>query len=385
MLKIQVKNSYYSQTYTTNLTVISNISQIEWIDFTSCIPTNSSQLFQVNFKSLGEPSCSYVTYQTSNNANYTIGFIGTSLSTCQSTFPTFSSTINSNYLGDYSALTSSNMISFSSSKIMKTGNLRLYIQVKNSQSLVFSTTNVTVVSVVGLCNIPTVDIVNKSSLFYQPAIYARSDLITLTTQTIINCSSNASNTIQWNIYKVDNKTGNQLGLVAIANNPTLNYADLVIQPSTLSYGLYKFVYMVTMNYNSIYTNQVETYIKVVPSGLLISSLVNAPSGGTYQITRGTSQAIQLNPGTYSKDVDVLISMKSLNYSFYCRVIDNSLTNDFVQISYGVYLDLLTMKKNYTSSSFIQSYVNANTSQSCFDSISNLEFFFCLNYLPYIFL
>lgn len=369
-MAIQIKNFYYSQLYATNLTVISNISQIEWVDFTSCIQTNQSQLFQVNFKSLGEPSCSYVTYQTSNNVNYTIGFAGTSLLTCLNTFPTLSSLISSNYLGNYSTLTSNNIMSFLSSKIIKTGNIRVNIQVKNSLSNKLASTNVTVVTLVGLCNLPTVDILNKSSSFYQPVIYSRSDIITLSTQTTINCSMDASNSILWQIFQVDEKTGDQLKQVVIpTNNPTVNYADLVIQPGTLPYGLYKFVFTVTMNYNSMYTNQVESYVKVVPSGLLISAMASAPRGGTYQITRGTNQTILLNPGAYSQDIDGLAALKKLNYSFYCRVIDNNVIKDFVQISSGVYLDLLTIKNNFSSNSFIQSLVNSNNKQSCFDSTS----------------
>ena len=197
-------------------------------------------------------------------------------------------------------------------------------------------------------------------------------MIALTSQTTINCSSSADSTIQWYIYRVNNVTGNPTSQIVIdpSVNPTVNYANLVIQPGSLSYGLYMFVYSVTMNFNSIYTNQVATYIQVNPSGILVSSLYGSPAGGIYETSRGTGQSIQLNPVQYSSDIDALVQMKNLNFYFYCQVINNGAPYGYPQISYGVNLDLLTMQKNYSTNSIINSFVNANNIQSCFSSISN---------------
>ena len=61
--------------------------------------------------------------------------------------------------------------------------------------------------------------------------------------------------------------------VVINNNPTINYAELVLQPQTLAYGLYRFIYTVTMTNNN-FTSQIDTYIQVIPSGLVISAPAN---------------------------------------------------------------------------------------------------------------
>ena len=97
-----------------------------------------------------------------------------------------------------------------------------------------------------------------------------------------------TNLKQWTIYQVNELTGQDDQQILIKNNPTLGYAELVLQPQTLSYGLYKFVFTVTMaNSKDVYSS-VYTFIKIIPSGLVLSSLeLSQPMyGGTIQITRG---------------------------------------------------------------------------------------------------
>lgn len=274
------------------------------------------------------------------------------------------------FLGTYSTMSSSNLLLFTTSSINKIGNLQLIFKITNSQSSTSVTNNVTSVSTLGLCNIPTLSIINQSALFYQPTIYLRSSQISLTSATQLNCNSSSSNTKQWYVYSVDPKTGSTQSSITLANNPTLNYADLVIQPNILNYGVYKIVYQVTMAYDSVYTSQVETFIQIKPSGLLISTLNDITSAGTYELQLGANQSLTLDPVSYSTDIDSIADISRLNFSFYCRVIDSGVSDDYLSLNYGINLDLLTLKNNFTSNSNIQALLT-NNSKSCFDSISEL--------------
>ncbi len=167
-------------------------------------------------------------------------------------------------------------------------------------------------------------------------------------------------------------TGAQLNQVTLSNNPTINYDQLVIQPSTLGYNLYKLIFQVRMTYNSIYVNEVYSYIQVVPSGLLVNSVNGAIGGGTYQMALGTGQALTLDPRSHSTDVDGIANIKTLNFTIYCQVIDNGVAYGYPQLYYNTNLDLLTIAKNYAQSSDIQNLFNSNNTQhSCFSSISNM--------------
>lgn len=164
----------------------------------------------------------------------------------------------------------------------------------------------------------------------------------------------------------------------------MNYDQLVLQPSTLSYGLYKLVFQVSMTFSSIYTSQVFSYILVKPSGLIIMSVYGSTGGGTYQMALGLSQTLKLDPRSFSDDLDNLVNFNSLNFTFKCRVIDAGVTYGYPQLFYNDDLDLYKIATNYQSSSNIQALFNPNNTQhSCFSSISKhhwetLELSVCLN-------
>ncbi len=85
-------------------------------------------------------------------------------------------------------------------------------------------------------------IITFSSNFIQPIIKRRNDLIVIGTNTKIN-SISLSNVKRWTFYKVENQNEKP---IQVQNNPSINYAELVLQPKTLDYGLYRFVYTVTL-------------------------------------------------------------------------------------------------------------------------------------------
>ena len=95
---------------------------------------------------------------------------------------------------------------------------------------------------------------------------------------------------------MDEITGQIVEQAFVVNNPTINYAMLVLQPQTLSHGLYKIIYTVTME-NVSFTSSAETFIRITPSGLVLSSQKSSQPmyGGTIEITRGQNQKIQFDP------------------------------------------------------------------------------------------
>lgn len=300
--------------------------------------------------------------------------MGTSSATCTSFYPTISTSL---YMGDYLNMktpNTSNSLSFITSKVSQIGNILMTARIVNSQSFISTKTNVTAVLQLGLCEIPTLDISNRSEYFYQPKKYSRSDTIVFSAVTVLNCSSGLSNTKQWSLYRIDPSTGSQLGQVSLASNPSASYAELVISPNTLGYNLYKAVYQVSMSFNSIYTNQIETYFQIAPAGLVISTLYGAPGGGTFETSRGIGQSIQLDPVSYSYDIDAVVQMKSLRFLYYCQVIDNGVAAGYPQLFYNQNLDLLTTKTNYSTNPAIQQLMLSTTTPSCFTSTSNFCYF-----------
>jgi hypothetical protein len=128
---------------------------------------------------------------------------------------------------------------------------------------------------------------------------------------------------------VDASTGNNINQIFIKNNPSLNYAELVLQPKTLSYGLYRFVFTVSIK-NSNNSSQVYTFIQIIPSGLVLSTLkLSQPMyGGSIEITRGQYQAIPFHPFLFTYDIDGLAVISSLTFKYSCQIIDSGFVKGF---------------------------------------------------------
>ncbi len=132
------------------------------------------------------------------------------------------------------------------------------------------------------------NIVARSALHNNAAVYKKSDLIKIVSSTQIICNLTNSNEKQWYIYLVNEVNGVDERQITLNNNPTLNYADLVLQPQTLNYGTYRLVFTVTMtgtNANGLFRSQIDTFVQIVPSGLVISALKSSQPmyGGTIEI------------------------------------------------------------------------------------------------------
>jgi hypothetical protein len=171
-----------------------------------------------------------------------------------------------------------------------------------------------------------VSILDSSSISSNPTVFKKNDLIQLTGQTTLNCSSSLLIQKEWTIFKVSTQIEQQIFL---KDNPTINYADLVLQPQTLSYGLYRIVLAVKMT-NTVFSDSDFTYIRIIPSGLVLSSLkLSQPMfGGTIEITRGQNQQIQFDPFLFTYDIDSEAVITSLTFKYSCQLIESNIPKGY---------------------------------------------------------
>jgi hypothetical protein len=189
------------------------------------------------------------------------------------------------------------------------------------------------------------DIVSRSYPYNNSKDYKKSNLIDIKSVTTINCGSYLINEKSWAIYMLNKLTGINEQQIFLTDNPTVNYADLVIQPNSLAYGLYRIVYTVKMtgsNSKSL-QSQIDTFIQVIPSGLVISALKSSIPmyGGTIEITRGFDQQIQFDPFINSYDIDSVAVVTSLTFKYSCQIIDSNIQMGYTQIpgtNQIIYLD-----------------------------------------------
>jgi hypothetical protein len=128
---------------------------------------------------------------------------------------------------------------------------------------------------------------------------------------------------------VNNITGIDEKQIYLYTNPTLAYAELVLQPQTLSYGLYRIVFTATQifsNSTEKLSKSIDTFIEIIPSGLVISSLkLSQPMyGGTVEITRGSNQSIQFNPYLFSYDIDEVAVITELKFEYSCQIVNREI-------------------------------------------------------------
>ncbi len=144
----------------------------------------------------------------------------------------------------------------------------------------------------------------------------------------------------WTIY------GQNEEQIVLKNNPTINYAELILQPHTLPYGLYRVVYTLTM----IATNFIDssqTFIQIIPSGLVLSTLKSSQPiyGGTIQVTRGQNQSIPFNPYLFSYDIDNVAVITSLSFKYACQIIDSNIAQGYLLNGLNQTINLDDFKSN----------------------------------------
>ena len=336
--------------FSANLNPVSAISNVIAIANTSTIPFNGYHSVEVKFDSLGIPSCALISV-VADKIITIFGSIGT-YSQCLS-YAGFK------YLGDYNI--ESQIWKLNATQLTNLGPNQFVITIRNSISAVTVYTNVTVSN--SPCTTPILEIKNQASNFFSPAVYTRSNLFSLLSNTTVySCCGKLDNFKTWLVYKADPLSGKLLTQVNLTNNPTVNFAQIVIKPNTLNYGLYSFVYQVTMTGGpEPFINQIQSFVQIVPTGFVVFTFPN----GMAEITRGMNQIINLNPVQYSYDKDNLTPAKSLNFKFYCQILDQGVQKGFPMLSSTKMIDLMMFK---TNSTYAARMSNATT---CFNTPSNI--------------
>ena len=180
------------------------------------------------------------------------------------------------------------------------------------------------------CQKPTANIINAA-----PTVFKQNVLIQLISETNVNCSLSLANEKVWTLY------GQNEEQIVLKNNPTINYAELILQPQTLPYGLYRVVYTLTMTATNLIDSS-ETFIQIIPSGLVLSTLKSSQPiyGGTIQVTRGQNQSIPFNPYLFTYDIDNMAVITSLSFKYSCQIIDSNIAQGYPLngLNQTIYLD-----------------------------------------------
>ena len=159
----------------------------------------------------------------------------------------------------------------------------------------------------------------------------------------------------WRIFNLN--TSKEISLTA---NPTAKSFELVLSEKFLTIGIFKIVFEFNASFSNPSENRSsinETYVEVVPSGIVVSSRENSID----KIVIGKNQALSLEPVKYSYDLDSMISMSSLEFKFYCKLVDRNLGFVNYLNNPGV-IDLRLAKS-----------LNSLSLDSCFMSPCNLFF------------
>jgi hypothetical protein len=193
------------------------------------------------------------------------------------------------------------------------------------------------------CPPPILDIVSRAPSLKEPSLFKRSDLFSIVATMTINCNATLFNLKQWTMFEVISAQTYSEQQITLSTNPTVNYAELVIQPQTLLVGLYRFVFTLSLTLSTPVSSQIDTYVQIAQSGLVISALsLSQPMyGGSIEITRGSNQTIVFNPFTFSYDIDRQAVMTSLAFKYACQVIDANVPRGYPQVigsNKTVYLD-----------------------------------------------
>ena len=204
------------------------------------------------------------------------------------------------------------------------------------------------------------DIQSRSSNSSQPMTKHYKEQITLVGLISLGIKSDLSvYKKQWDINKIVKLStinqNDQEQSILIKNNPTLTNQDLVLQPQTLDYGLYRIYFSVTFKSNSL-TNIImstineDTFLSIIPSGLVLSTLkLSQPMyGGTIEITRGLNQSIDFDPFLFTYDIDSKAVITSLSFKYSCQIVNDQgetigLVND--SNTNITYLDTIKQQKS----------------------------------------
>ena len=147
------------------------------------------------------------------------------------------------------------------------------------------------------CNPPAIQIMSETSSLAYPARFRRSEDFYILTNVQLRCNRSLSTVTQWTISNCS--TTNCSRPISVNKTIVTTFSELYIPARSLSYGIYELKLTVTMVISSNLTTSASTYVEIVPSDIKI----NLVPYGMSMITRGYQQALILNPGEYSLNLD----------------------------------------------------------------------------------
>ena len=151
------------------------------------------------------------------------------------------------------------------------------------------------------------------STFSNPLQFRRSQDFYIVSIIQLKCNASLSISTRWIIRNCS--MTNCSNLIQIDPTVVTTSSELSIPARTLSYGIYQFELIVTMiSYPSLKTSMF-VYARITPSGIT----ANLVPLGTSMITSGYEQELQLDPGTYSIDLDE----NSFNHTVSSKVMKRS--------------------------------------------------------------
>jgi hypothetical protein len=238
------------------------------------------------------------------------------------------------------------------------GSVHVIFNIKNDIEEIKKTTVVTVSNLI--CQKPILDVRNRSNDFLNPRTIERSKTFTVVGLTKLNCTISLENIKQWTVHSINLTDASTLKVIDLKNITSASNAEIFIPSNFLDYGTYRFIYQVTMIGDaSPFTETVDSFIRIVPTGIAIFPF----PGGVKEITVGSGQSIELDPGRYSYDFDELLTGNQLSYKFFCRLTIDGLPQEFPTDSSNNYVDLQSLINGVvpiTSNNLCFNYSNAFT-------------------------
>ena len=146
------------------------------------------------------------------------------------------------------------------------------------------------------CLAPVITLIPGTSSFASPLKYRRNQDFFISSRIELKCNISLSPITQWTI-----KNCTSTNCTPIATDPSIvkTCAEIYIPSRALEYGTYELQLTVTMASATHLFSSTSAYVKINPSGIT----ANLVPYGTSMITRGHTQDLTLDPGTYSVDRD----------------------------------------------------------------------------------
>lgn len=136
-----------------------------------------------------------------------------------------------------------------------------------------------------------------ASSLQSPQTFRQSEDLFISSSVQINCIDSSFTNNQWTIH---NCISNCSSKIQLDQNIQTSSTDLFIPAGTLPYGTYQLTLTIFMLDAPHLCSSASVYIKITSSNIM----VNLVQFGTSMVTRGYSQDLLLDPGTFSIDPDM---------------------------------------------------------------------------------